>query len=279
VPPPATYLEKIVAAHRVRAETDRREERALLAKAHEAAAPRGFFDHLAGSQGLAVVAEIKRRSPSKGDIDPGLDPAAVAREYAAGGAVCLSVLTDEQFFGGSEQDLAAARGACSLPVLRKDFTLSEADICEARIMGADAVLLIARVLSDEELRRLRVLACELGMDALVEVHDEEELKRALASGAEMVGVNQRDLETFEVDTMRATRLAGSIPAEVVAVAESGVAGAEDARVLAGAGYQAVLVGESLLRALDRREAVSLLVGHEVAPRAAVGLSGRFGARR
>jgi len=268
--PSATYLDEIVAAHRARAATDGRERHALFAQVDEAPAPRGFFDHLAGHEGLAVVAEIKRRSPSKGDIDPGLDPAAVAREYAAGGAACVSVLTDERFFGGSAQDLAAARGACSLPVLRKDFIVSEADVCDARVMGADAVLLIAGVLSDEELGRFHALVHELAMDALVEVHDEAELDRALGVGAELVGVNQRDLATFEVDTGRAARLAVSIPAEVVAVAESGVGGAEDARALADAGYQAVLVGESLLRAPSRREAVSTLDGHAVTPRAAVG---------
>jgi indole-3-glycerol phosphate synthase len=276
--PSATYLDEIVAAHRARAATDGRERHALFAQVDEAPAPRGFFDHLAGHEGLAVVAEIKRRSPSKGDIDPGLDPAAVAREYAAGGAACVSVLTDERFFGGSAQDLAAARGACSLPVLRKDFIVSEADVCDARVMGADAVLLIAGVLSDEELGRFHALVHELAMDALVEVHDEAELDRALASGAELVGVNQRDLATFEVDTGRAARLAVSIPPEVVAVAESGIGGAEDARALADAGYQAVLVGESLLRARNRRKAVSVLDGHAVAPRARVGARGRVGSR-
>ncbi len=270
--PSATYLDEIVAAHRARAATgrDRREIQDLLARAGAAPAPRGFCGRLAGHEGLAVVAEIKRRSPSKGDIDPGLDPVSVAAEYAAGGAACLSVLTDEQFFGGSAQDLEAARGATSLPVLRKDFIVSEADVCEARIMGADAVLLIAGVLSDEELGRLHGLARELAMDVLVEVHDEEELHRALAVGAELVGVNQRDLASFEVDAGRGARLAVWIPPEVVAVAESGIGGAEQARALADAGYQAVLVGESLLRAQSRREAVSGLVGHAVAPRAGVG---------
>ncbi|MGA2036250.1 MAG: indole-3-glycerol phosphate synthase TrpC [Acidimicrobiales bacterium] len=271
---PATYLDQIVAAHRAHAETDRRDKGALFAQAEATPAPRGFRDQVANHQSLAVVAEIKRRSPSKGDIASGLDVEAVAREYAAGGAACLSVLTDERFFGGSAQDLVVARGVCALPVLRKDFTVGEADVCDARIMGADAVLLIAGVLSDEELGELHALVRELAMDALVEVHDEEELDRALALGVELVAVNQRDLETFEVDTTRATRLARSIPSGVVAVAESGIASAEDARVLADAGYQAVLVGESLLRARDRRKSVSELGGHEVAPRKGAAVHGR-----
>ena len=264
--PEGTYLEKIVAAHRARASADGRDLHVLVAQAEAVEPPRGFSDRIVDHRGLAVVAEIKRRSPSKGDIDPGLDPAAVASEYAAGGAACLSVLTDEQFFGGSEQDLAATRQSVSLPVLRKDFTVCEVDVCEARIMGADAVLLIAAALSEEELGTLHTLARELEMDALVEVHDHEELERALSIGAELVGVNQRDLRSFEVDPKRAALLAASIPPEVIAVAESGIAGPGDAGALAEAGYQAVLVGESLLRAPDRGRAVEAMSGLEVGHR-------------
>ena len=160
---------------------------------------------------LAVIAEVKRRSPSKGPLDAGLDPAAVAADYEAGGAACVSVLTDEEFFGGSPADLAAARSACGLPVLRKDFTVSRADVCDARLMGADAVLLIVAALSDDELSSFLGLAQELSLDALVEVHDEAELERALDAGAELVGVNQRDLTTFAVDPERAARLVGGDP--------------------------------------------------------------------
>ncbi len=262
----ATYLDEIVAAHRARARLDRRDRHALLEQAELTPSPRGFADHLADSTGLAVIAEIKRRSPSKGDIAGDLDPAAVARDYENGGATCVSVLTDADFFAGSPEDLVAARDACGLPVLRKDFTVSDLDLCDARLMGADAVLLIVAALNDEELGELHTLARELGMDALVEVHDEEELERAMQVGAELVGVNQRDLHSFEVDTDRARRIAAHIPAEVIAVAESGIGGPGDAKRLADVGYQAVLVGESLLRASDRKSAVASLAGHGIGSR-------------
>lgn len=207
---------------------------------------------------LAVIAEIKRRSPSKGDLAAGLDPVDLARRYEQGGAACLSVLTDEEFFGGSVDDLVAARGACSLPVLRKDFTVSARDVCDARLMGADCVLLIAAALDDAELRAFVALARELGIDALVEIHDEPELDRALAAGADLVGVNQRDLVTFAVDTARALRMAPRMPVGVVRVAESGIGGAADAAALATAGYHAVLVGEHLVTSGDAAAAVAAL---------------------
>lgn len=209
--------------------------------------------------GLAVIAEVKRRSPSKGALAADLDPAAVARAYAKGGASCLSVLTDAEFFGGSPQDLAAARDAVALPVLRKDFTVAPADLADARLMGADAVLLIAAALDDAELGDLHGLASTLGLDALVEVHDEAELERALAVGAMLIGVNQRDLVTFAVDTDRAVRVAPCIPDGVVRVAESGIRNAHDAARLAAAGFHAVLVGESFVTAGDPAEAVAALV--------------------
>lgn len=258
----ATYLDRILAAHRARVEADRRPEGDLVEAARGAPAPRTFRRAI-GAEGLAVIAEVKRRSPSRGDLAVDLDPGAVAAEYAAGGAACLSVLTDSRFFGGSAADLAAARRAVDLPVLRKDFTLSEADVCDARLMGADAVLLIVAALDDGELVRLRVLAAELGLAALVEVHDEGELERALAAGADLVGINQRDLFTFEVDHQRAERLAPRIPASVVTVAESGVRDGSDASRLADAGFDAVLVGEALVRAPDRAAAVRSLLGARV----------------
>jgi indole-3-glycerol phosphate synthase len=260
-----SYLADILAAHRARAAADDRAVDALFERAAASAAPKDFAAGLQGS-GLACIAEIKRRSPSKGDLDPGLQPDLVAKEYAAGGAACLSVLTDEEFFGGSADDLASARRACGLPVLRKDFTVQEADVADARMMGADAVLLIAAALSDDELRRFRTRADELGLAALVEVHDDEELGRALAAGARIVGVNQRDLRTFAVDQDRARVLAAHIPADVVAVAESGIRDAGDAQRLADAGYDAILVGETLVRASDRGAVLRGLVGHPVAPR-------------
>ncbi|MHB1584187.1 MAG: indole-3-glycerol phosphate synthase TrpC [Acidimicrobiales bacterium] len=262
----ARYLDEIVAAHRAAAERDDRPLDALLEQARRRPPARGFAAALSAGPGLAVVAEVKRKSPSRGDLAPGLDAATVAAEYQAGGARCLSVLTDAAYFGGSATDLAAARAAVTLPVLRKDFTVGPADVCDARLMGADAVLLIVAALGPGELRDLLATADELALDALVEVHDEAELELAVTVGARVVGVNQRDLRTFTVDPDRAIALAARIPPEVVAVAESGIGGPADAARLAGAGYQAVLVGESVVTAADRPAAVAALAGHRVGPR-------------
>jgi indole-3-glycerol phosphate synthase len=253
-----TYLDRIVAAHREAAAHDARAIEPVLAAARAAPSPRPFTDALRRGPELAVIAEVKRRSPSKGSLRANLDPAALAKEYAAGGAACLSVLTDEAWFGGSAADLGAARAAVDLPVLRKDFTVAALDVADARVMGADAVLLIVAVLDDAELADLHARASELDLDVLVEVHDEAEVDRALAIGAALIGVNQRDLVTFEVDPDRAARMAARIPAGVVRVAESGVAGADDARLLASAGYDAVLVGEHLVRSSEPAEAVNHL---------------------
>lgn len=253
-----TYLDRILEAHRAEAKADRRPFDALLEAACAVPRARGFAHALATADGLAVIAEVKRRSPSKGDLHPDLDPAQMARAYVDGGASCLSVLTDTAFFGGSPADLASARGAVDIPVLRKDFTVSEADVCDAKIMGADAVLLIVAALDDAELRDLHALARTVGLDALVEVHDEAEAERALAIEATLIGVNQRDLVTFAVDTDRAMRVAAALPDSVVRVAESGIAGAADARRLADAGYRAVLVGESLVTSGDPTQAVRSL---------------------
>jgi indole-3-glycerol phosphate synthase len=222
---------------------------------------RGFraaLEMVAASGDIAVISEIKRRSPSKGDLAPGLDPVELAQQYERGGAVCLSVLTDVDFFGGSIEDLVAARAACTLPVLRKDFTVSARDVCDARIMGADCVLLIAAALDQAELESFLKLAHAIGFDALVEIHDEAELNRAVAAGADLIGVNQRDLVTFAVDTDRAVRMAPQMPTGVVRVAESGITGPADAAVLAGAGYHAVLVGEHLVTSGDPEGGVAAL---------------------
>lgn len=253
-----TYLDRILAAHRVATAADKRPLEPLLDAARTQPTTRGFRTALAEAKRLAVIAEVKRRSPSKGLLAPGLDPADLARKYAAGGAACVSVLTDAEFFGGSVDDLRAARDAVDLPVLRKDFTVSERDVVEARLMHADAVLLIAAALDDVELDDVHRLATELGLDALVEVHDEAEVERALAVGATLIGVNQRDLVTFEVDTNRAVRVAPQIPAGVVRVAESGIRGPDDVCRLVDAGYHAVLVGESLVTATDPAAAVAAL---------------------
>lgn len=267
-----TYLTEIVAAHRRTAAGDDRDVANLRSAAADLPPARGFAAAIgtAATAGVAVIAEVKRRSPSKGPLAPDLDPGDVAATYAAGGAACLSVLTDREFFGGSPADLLAARSAAGLPILRKDFTVSVADVYDARLMGADAVLLIVAALSDRELADFVSAAADVGLDALVEVHDEPELDRALAAGATLVGVNQRDLATFSVDSDRAERLAAAIPADVVAVAESGIGGPSDAARLARAGYQAVLVGETLVRADDRAAAVASLTGHPVARRVGAG---------
>jgi indole-3-glycerol phosphate synthase len=260
-----TYLADILTAHRARAAADGRTLSDLVEQAAAAPAPRDFTAALR-VEGLSCIAEVKRRSPSKGDLDPGLQPDLVAKEYVAGGAACLSVLTDQEFFGGSAADLASARQASGLPVLRKDFTVQEADVADARLLGADAVLLIAAALEDEVLRRCLDLAEELGLAALVEVHDESELDRALEAGSRLVGVNQRDLRTFAVDHERAGTLAARIPSTVVAVAESGIRDGDDARRLAAAGYDAILVGETLVRSGDRVAQLRALVGHPVGAR-------------
>jgi len=254
-----TYLDKILAAHRAEAASGPSRPLGKLVDQARAQPPaRGFRRALAESGGLGVISEIKRRSPSKGEINPGVEVGPWAAAYERGGASCLSVLTDQDFFGGSPHDLAEARAAVSLPALRKDFTVTAADVCDARIMGADAVLLIVAALDDVELVDFHQLAEEIGLDVLVETHDEMEVDRALAVGATLIGVNQRDLTTFEVDQARAVRVAASLPDHVVRVAESGVRGPADAATLAAAGYHAVLVGESLMISGDPAAAVAEL---------------------
>lgn len=256
-----TYLDRILAAHRAGADADPRSIDELVAEAVAREQPtRGFARALKTAVGVSVIAEVKRASPSKGYLAPGLDPAVLAAAYARGGAAALSVLTDADFFAGSAADLGAARAATTLPVLRKDFTVGVADVCDARLMGADAVLLIAAALSPTVLHELHALAVRLGLGALIEVHDEAEAEAAVAMGATLVGVNQRDLVTFEVDAARAERVAKVIPEGVVAVAESGIRHRDDVRRLGDAGYEAVLVGEALVTAFDPADAVRSLWG-------------------
>ena len=256
----ATYLDDILSVHRARAAADERAVERVLEQARRASPVRDFAGALTGARDrLAVIAEVKRRSPSKGPLAPDLVPGMLAAQYVAGGAAALSVLTDEAHFGGSAADLVEARSAVDVPVLRKDFTVSALDVADARFMGADAVLLIVAALDDAELRDLHALATELGLAALVEAHDEAEVERALTAGATIVGVNQRDLVTFEVDTDRAVRVAGAVPAGVIKVAESGIRDAGDAKRLAAAGYDAVLVGEHLVTSGDPTRATRQLV--------------------
>ena len=217
LPPIATYLDAILESHRAAAKADQRSLDSLISAINDLEPCRGFRAGLADPD-LSVISEIKRRSPSKGDLFANLDPAALARSYADGGAACLSVLTDVEYFGGSPDDLRRARRAVDLPVLRKDFTVSANDVADARLMGADAVLLIVSALDDAELGDFHALAIELGLDVLVETHDEAEVERALAVGATLIGVNQRDLVTFEVDTDRAVQVSKSLPEGAVRVA-------------------------------------------------------------
>ncbi|MGC8514078.1 MAG: indole-3-glycerol phosphate synthase TrpC [Acidimicrobiales bacterium] len=254
----ATYLDRILASHRAGAESDQRDLESLEREAASLAPARRFAEALVRPSRLAVIAEVKRRSPSKPTLAVDLNPARLAVAYEEGGASALSVLTDSEFFGGSPDDLRAARESSSLPVLRKDFTVCRADVLDARLMGADAVLLIAAALRADELRELLVLSQRIGLDALVEVHDEREAEAAVSAGAEIIGVNQRDLHSFEVDTARAVRVAASLPDGCVRVAESGIAGPDDARRLADAGFDAVLVGETLVTSPDPESAVASL---------------------
>jgi indole-3-glycerol phosphate synthase len=218
-----------------------------------APAPRGFAAALAdkvAAGGPAIIAEVKRASPSKGVIRADYDPAAIARSYAAAGATCLSVLTDRDFFQGDEQHLVAARNACALPVIRKDFTIDPWQVLEARALGADAILLIVAALDDARLRALAAVAADVGLDVLVEVHDGAELERALATGAKLVGINNRDLRTFETRLQTTLDLRDRVPADRVLVTESGILAREDVARLRGAGVHAFLVGEAFMRAPD-----------------------------
>jgi len=227
--------------------------REAIRKAALAAGPtRDFAGGLRRADGrLAVIAEFKRRSPSKGDLAPDLDPALTAKAYESGGAAALSVLTDGPFFGGTVADLQVASEAAALPILRKDFVIDGSQIWEARAIGADAVLLIVAAIPDDDLlAELHVLAADLGLAALVEAHDDAEVDRALAAGACIVGVNCRNLGTFAEDLSTAERLRSQIPSAVIAVAESAIRSPDDARRMHAAGYDAVLVGEYLVRSTD-----------------------------
>ena len=253
-----TYLDEILDFHRYESRGDSRSLDALVEKAGEIEPTRGFKKALTASPAneMAVIAEIKKRSPSLGELVSGLIPSSVGQEYEEGGAVALSVLTDAKYFGGSSNDLREARTACDLPVLRKDFTVDLRDICDARIMGADAVLLIAAALDDYELKDFMDLSGELGLDALVEVHDEAEVERALIVETQIIGVNQRDLQTFQVDTARALRIGELLPTEMTKVAESGIHSPDDIPPLHDAGYRAILVGEYLVQSEDRVKRVA-----------------------
>ena len=256
-------LQRILA--RKREEVDERRARMplteLRARIADASPARGFADALRTriERGEpAVIAEVKKASPSKGVIRAEFDPAAIARRYEAGGAACLSVLTDVDFFQGADEYLVAAREACTLPVLRKDFVVDEYQLHEARALGADAVLLIAAALDDARLAGFAALAAELGLDALAEVHDATELERVLRLPLPLVGVNNRDLRTFGVSLDTTLALKDRLPADRVLVTESGIAAPADVARMRDAGVHAFLVGEAFMREADPGEALRRL---------------------
>jgi len=256
------YLPEIMAHTRaVVAERKAAADLRALERAAAAHTPRGFARALRekAKSGPAVIAELKKASPSKGLIRAEFDAAALARQMEAGGAAVLSVLTDEKFFQGSLENLRRASAAVTIPCLRKDFMVDDFQVLEARANGADAILLIVAALTDAELRGLRDSARAHELDVLCEVHDAEELQRALALDCECVGVNSRDLKTFEVSLDRAVELAALLPETAVRVAESGIHTPGDMQRLRGAGYEAFLIGESLMRKDDPGKALAELL--------------------
>ena len=254
----ATVLDEILARTRADVEQRKRELSVVeLAEHGDSGSPRRFRDALTGP-GIAVIAEFKRRSPSAGRLREDADIDQIAGAYERGGAAAMSVLTDGPHFEGSLKDLRQARAACELPILRKDFIVDAYQLHEARAAGADAVLLIVAALPRELLAALDAQARELGLDVLVEVHDSAELKVALGVEADLIGVNNRDLRDFSVDMQRTSRLLAEIPAGVAVVSESGIGSAEQLRELQDQGVQAVLVGESLMRAGDPEVALRAL---------------------
>jgi len=230
-----------------------------------ASPPRGFLKALQAAHPPALIAEVKKASPSAGLIRADFDPAAIAADYEAAGAACLSVLTDEYFFQGSLEALQQARSRVSIPVMRKEFIIDRYQVAEARVAGADCILLIAECLDDEQLRDLLAYARQLGMDVLVELHDTHNLPRVLASGARLVGVNNRDLRTFVTSLEHTFSLQRQVPDDVLLVSESGIASYTDIQRLGAAGVGAVLVGESLMRQPDIQLAVQRLLRGDAAP--------------
>ncbi|MCY7313075.1 MAG: indole-3-glycerol phosphate synthase TrpC [Pseudoxanthomonas sp.] len=238
----------------------------LLARVADASPVRGFADALherIATGDAAVIAEIKKASPSKGVIRPDFRPADIAISYENGGATCLSVLTDVDFFQGADAYLQQARAACTLPVLRKDFTVDPYQVYEARVLGADCILLIVAALDDSQLVELSGLAMQLGMDVLVEVHDIDELERALQVPVPLIGINNRNLRTFEVSLQNTLAMKDAVPKDRLLVTESGILVAEDVAMLRVAGVNAFLVGETLMRADEPGDALrQLFFAHE-----------------
>nr|WP_315381607.1 indole-3-glycerol phosphate synthase TrpC [uncultured Sphingomonas sp.] len=255
----STILDTIIATKRTEVAARKASPRAWPAPS----APRGFkaaLDARAAAGGYGLIAEIKKASPSKGLIRADFDPPAHARAYAAGGAACLSVLTDQEYFQGHEDYLVAARAACDLPVIRKDFLIDPWQVEESRAMGADAILIIVSALDDCQMAEIEAAAIEQGMDALVEVHDAEELERALKLQSRLIGVNNRNLKTFEVDVQKTYELVRHAPKDCTFVAESGLNSRADLDAMAEHDIRCFLIGESLMRQADVEAATRALVG-------------------
>ncbi len=255
------FLERITGARRADAARRRASGARPLAQAaaRSAGPPRDFLGAM-GKPGLSLIAEIKRASPSAGEIAPGAKPAALARAYEDGGASAVSVLTEPDHFRGSLDDLRDARSACGLPVIRKDFLCDPLHVWEARAAGADAVLLIVAALTQTELVSLSDLAADLGMAALVEAHAAAEVDRGVEAGARLIGINTRDLSTLDVDPAMVGKLRPLVPDGILVVAESGVATRDDVREMEAAGVDAILVGEAVMRAPDPADKIRELLG-------------------
>ena len=255
-------LEKIIETKSLEVKNLKRHLKNLLLESEKVSPPRDFLNSLMSDDLVGVIAEIKRRSPGAGAIRPKLNPVSLATNYESSGAVALSILTDTKYFGGSLKDLREVRDFVGLPILRKDFIIDESQIYESLVSGADAILLIVSVLDDEQLRDYREMAESLGMAALIEAHDLSEVERGLSAGASLLGINNRNLKTFDTNLKTTIDLVREIPPEVVLVSESGVHSKEDVSMLGEAGVDAVLVGESLLRKDDPGKGVRNLSGQD-----------------
>jgi indole-3-glycerol phosphate synthase len=259
-----TILDRICAEKRkqVAEQKNRRPIQELLKRAQDQAPPRGFaasLDRRIKEIGWGIIAEIKKASPSAGVIRADFKPDFLARGYQRGGAACLSVLTDQKFFQGSDADLGAARAACELPVIRKDFMVDPYQVVEARALGADCILLIVGALTDAELTQLEDIALGYGMDVLIEVHDEAEMERALKLKSPLIGINNRDLRIMKTDLATTERLAPLVPEGRVVVSESGLDGPGDLKRMAACGVRRFLIGEALMRRPDVEQALKILL--------------------